>query len=45
MAERRGLTLMDVHLPDSPNRPEFPSVLLTPGKAYRHTTVYRLLQQ
>ncbi|AGW13234.1 putative Aldose 1-epimerase [Megalodesulfovibrio gigas DSM 1382 = ATCC 19364] len=40
-----GITLMDLHLPDSPNRPLFPSVVLSPGKLYRHTTVYRLLQR
>lgn len=45
MTEGRGVTLMDLHLPDSPNRPEFPNVLLAPGRTYRHATVYRLLQQ
>ena len=29
------------HFPDSPNRPEFPSTLLLPGKKYLQTTVYR----
>jgi aldose 1-epimerase len=27
--------------PDSPNRPDFPSVRLDPGQTYRHTSVYR----
>ncbi len=30
------------HYPDSPNRPEWPSVVLRPGETYRQTTVYRL---
>ncbi|MCQ8783380.1 aldose epimerase family protein [Mangrovibrevibacter kandeliae] len=29
------------HFPDSPNRPEFPSVRLEPGARYRHTSIYR----
>lgn len=29
------------HLPDSPNRPEFPSVILRPGEIYRQTTVHK----
>jgi aldose 1-epimerase len=28
------------HYPDSPNRPEFPSVVLRPGAKYESTTVY-----
>ena len=28
-------------LPDSPNRPDFPTVVLRPGLPYRSTTVYR----
>jgi len=27
--------------PDSPNHPEFPTTVLTPGETYRQTTVYR----
>jgi aldose 1-epimerase len=27
--------------PNAPNRPDFPSPLLTPGETYRHRTVYR----
>ena len=30
------------HFPDSPNRPEFPSVTLKPGEEYRQTTIYRV---
>jgi len=29
------------YYPDSPNQPDFPSAVLRPGEAYRHTTVYR----
>jgi aldose 1-epimerase len=29
------------HFPDSPNRPEFPSVVLEPKSVYRHYTVHR----
>jgi aldose 1-epimerase len=29
------------HLPDSPNRPDFPSTLLRPGQVFRSTTIYR----
>lgn len=27
--------------PDSPNQPQFPSVVLNPGETYRHTTVHQ----
>ena len=37
-----GLCLEAQHYPDSPNRPEWPSVVLRPGQTYRQTTVYRL---
>ena len=30
------------HYPDSPNRPDFPNVILKPGETFRSTTVYRL---
>ncbi|HEY0413050.1 MAG TPA: aldose epimerase family protein [Allosphingosinicella sp.] len=36
-----GVALEAQHLPDSPNRPEFPSTRLAPGMAWRSTTVYR----
>ena len=29
------------HFPDSPNRPEFPSVVLRPGQKYDITTVHK----
>jgi len=40
--KRGGLCLETQHYPDSPNRPEWPTVVLKPGQTYRHTTVYRL---
>ena len=36
-----GIALETQHLPDSPNRPAFPSTLLRPGETFRSTTVYR----
>jgi aldose 1-epimerase len=36
-----GLALETQHFPDSPNRPEFPSTVLRPGRTYRSHTVYR----
>jgi aldose 1-epimerase len=29
------------HLPDSPNRPQFPSTVLRPGEVFRSTTIFR----
>lgn len=29
------------HYPDSPNKPDFPSTLLSPGETYTQTTIYR----
>jgi aldose 1-epimerase len=40
--KRSGFCLEAQHYPDSPNRPEWPSVVLRPGQTYRQTTVYRL---
>ena len=31
------------HFPDSPNQPDFPSVILKPGQTYRTETVYKFL--
>ncbi|MGY1601629.1 aldose epimerase family protein [Geodermatophilus sp. SYSU D00815] len=36
-----GLCLETQHLPDSPNRPEFPSTVLRPGERYATRTVFR----
>lgn len=38
---RSGLCLETQHYPDSPNRPDFPSVVLKPGETYRTTTVHK----
>lgn len=38
---RHGLCLETQHFPDSPNRPDFPSTILSPGEVYRTKTVHR----
>jgi aldose 1-epimerase len=38
--QRAGLCLETQHFPDSPNKPNFPSSILEPGKEYRTTTVF-----
>lgn len=38
---RTGLCLESQHFPDSPNKPEFPSVTLNPGDTYKQTTIYK----
>ena len=38
---RGAFCLEPQSFPDSPNRPEFPSVVLRPGETYHHTIVYR----
>jgi aldose 1-epimerase len=38
---RGGICLEAQHFPDSPNHPEYPTVLLEPGSTYRQTTEYR----
>jgi len=38
---RSGFCMEPQHYPDSPNRPEFPSVVLTPGQTYHNTIVYK----
>lgn len=38
---RYGLCLETEHFPDSPNKLEYPSVVLEPGKTYSTETVYR----
>lgn len=40
---RTGLCLETQHYPDSPNKPEFPSVVLKPGGTYTQTTVYKFM--
>jgi aldose 1-epimerase len=36
-----GFCLEAQHFPDSPNHPEFPSVVLRPGQTYRQETVFK----
>lgn len=38
---RHGLCLETQHFPDTPNKPDFPSVVLQPGEEYRTKTVFR----
>jgi aldose 1-epimerase len=36
-----GLCLETQHFPDSPNHPEFPSTILSPGEKFKETTIYK----
>ncbi len=38
---REGFCLETQHYPDSPNHPDFPSVVLRPGETYEQTTIFR----
>jgi aldose 1-epimerase len=38
---RNAFCMEPQHYPDSPNHPEFPSVVLKPGQIYRNTIIYR----
>jgi aldose 1-epimerase len=40
---RYGFCLETQHFPDSPNKPDFPSAILEPGKKLISTTVFRFL--
>jgi aldose 1-epimerase len=39
--KRAGVCLETQHYPDSPNKNNFPSVVLNPGKEYKQTTIYK----
>ena len=39
-ARRSGVALETQHYPDSPNKPQFPSTILEPGKTYHTRTVF-----
>lgn len=39
--KRYGLCLETEHFPDSPNQPNFPSVVLRPGETYQTQTIYK----
>ena len=38
---RYGFCLETQHFPDSPNKPNFPTVVLKPGERYQSTTIYK----
>jgi aldose 1-epimerase len=40
---RSGLCLETQHFPDSPNKTQFPSVVLRPGETYKHVCIYKFL--
>lgn len=40
-AKRYGFCLETQHYPDSPNHPNFPSVILRPGETFESTTIYQ----
>lgn len=40
-SQRHGLSLEPQHFPDSPNHPEWPSVILRPGEIYHSTSIYK----
>jgi aldose 1-epimerase len=40
-AKHYGFCLETQHFPDSPNRPDFPSVILRPGETYKQLTIYK----
>lgn len=39
--QRSGLCLETQHFPDSPNQPDFPTVVLNAGETYRTQTIYQ----
>jgi aldose 1-epimerase len=41
---RSALCLETQHFPDSPNQPNFPSTLLTPGQNYSHVCIYKFIK-
>ncbi len=38
---RNGFCMEPQHYPDSPNKPDFPSVVLKPGQTYKNTIIYK----
>jgi aldose 1-epimerase len=40
-SRRGGICLETQHFPDSPNKPDFPSVILNPNEKYNQTTIYK----
>lgn len=43
--QRTGICLETQHYPDSPNKPEWPSVILRPGETYNSHTVFSFYAQ
>lgn len=41
--QRTGICLEVQHYPDSPNKPEWPSVVLEPGQTYKSRCVYKFI--
>jgi len=39
--KQNGFCLETQHFPDSPNKPHFPSAILSPGETYTHRTIHR----
>lgn len=39
--QRSGVCLETQHYPDSPNKPDWPSVILEPGQTYHSTCIYK----
>ena len=42
---RNGFCMEPQHYPDSPNHPDFPSVVLKPAQTYRNTIIYKFSVQ
>ncbi len=42
---RESFALETQHLPDSPNQPQFPSIILAPGKEYKTSSIYKFSVQ
>ncbi|WP_233507289.1 aldose epimerase family protein [Adhaeribacter pallidiroseus] len=42
---RTAFCLETQHFPDAPNQPNFPSIMLEPGKTYRTSSVYRFFSK
>lgn len=38
---RESFALETQHLPDSPNQPQFPNIILIPGETYKTTSIYK----
>ena len=44
-APYHGLCLETQHYPDAPNKPNFPSTILRPGRTFKHTTIHKFSVQ